>query len=219
MFLVKFPGLVGKKRGMTQIFTNDGSAVPVTVIELCPMTVTQLKSNAKEGYTAVQVGFGDAKEKHLTKAQMQHLKKNSIALKRHLKEFRVSEADLQGLSVGDAISESFLEEGVEVNAQSKSIGKGFQGNIKRWNQHRGPMSHGSKNHRLPGSIGAGTTPGRVYKGKKMAGNMGNEIVTVKGLVVVKVIADKNLVLVKGAVPGVEGGLVTLTPSSLKRVGG
>lgn len=206
---MSFPGVIGRKRGMTQVFQPDGSAVPVTVVELLPMTVTQLKSPEKEGYASVQFGYGAAKEKHLPKARRQHLLKNQLPLFRHLKEFRVKAADLPSFKVGDTLDTSFLAEGESVDVTGKSIGKGFQGNTKRWNHGRGPMSHGSKSHRLPGSIGAGTTPGRVFKGLNMAGNMGNEQITVKNLKVIRVIPEKNVVLIKGSVPGVEGGLLTI----------
>jgi large subunit ribosomal protein L3 len=196
---------------MTQVFTEDGSAVPVTVVELLPLTVTQVKTDESDGYTAVQVGYWEAKEKHLSKAQMQHLKKNDLPLFRKLKEFRVKKDQVGSFNVGDKIDPAFLEAGAFINVTGKSIGKGFQGNTKRWGHSRGPMSHGSKSHRLPGSIGAGTTPGRVFKGLKMAGNMGNDRVTVTNLSVVRVIAEKNVVLIKGAVPGVEGGFLTLKP--------
>ncbi len=200
---------------MTQVFTEDGSAVPVTVVELLPLTVTQVKTKDNDGYTAVQVGYGEAKAKHLTKAQQQRLLKNNLPLFRKLKEFRLPAAEVAGFKVGDVIQPagngSFLEADAVVHVTGKSIGKGFQGNTKRWNHGRGPMSHGSKSHRLPGSIGAGTTPGRVFKGLNMAGKMGNEQVTVTNLKVVRVIPEKNVVLIKGAVPGVEGGFLTLRP--------
>jgi large subunit ribosomal protein L3 len=214
---VAFPGFIGKKRGMTQVFTEDGSAVPVTVVEMLALTVTQIKTLENDDYTAVQVGFVDAKAKHLTKAQVGHLKNQNSKLFRKLKEFRVSEAEVANYKVMDVISPfdgaTFLTQGTLLDVTGQSIGKGFQGGIKRWNHHRGPMSHGSKSHRLPGSIGAGTTPGRVFKGLQMAGKMGNERVTVKHLQVIRVIPEKNIVLVKGAVPGVEGGLLTLRPSA------
>jgi large subunit ribosomal protein L3 len=198
---------------MTQVFIEDGSAVPVTVVELLPLTVTQVKTVDNDGYSAIQVGYISGKAKHLTKAQQQHLEKNNIPLLRKLKEVRLNAADLAGFNIGDVISPvgdgSFLSEGLKVDVTGKSIGKGFQGNTKRWNHSRGPMSHGSKSHRLPGSIGAGTTPGRVFKGLQMAGKMGNEQVTVKNLQVIRVIAEKNVVLIKGAVPGVEGGIVVI----------
>lgn len=207
---------------MTQVFDEEGLAVPVTVIELLPLTVTQVKTGDNDGYTAVQVGYVEGKEKHLTRARQQHLKKNNLPLFRRLKEFRVSAEEVTGYNVGDVIDpvaeDSFLNaENLKVSVTGWSIGKGFQGGTKRWNWSRGPMSHGSKSHRLPGSIGAGTTPGRVYKGKKMAGNMGNERVTTRGLKVVRVIAEDNkkVLLVKGAVPGVEGGLLTIRPKRAK----
>jgi len=212
---VSFPRLIGKKRGMTQVFAQDGSAVPVTVVELLPLTVTQVKTAGHEGYNAVQVGFIPAKAKHLTKAQIKHLEKNSLSLYRKVKEVRLGADAVSAFKVGDVIEptgeQSFLSEGAIVHVTGKSIGKGFQGNTKRWGHGRGPMSHGSKSHRLPGSIGAGTTPGRVFKGLNMAGKMGNQQVTVRNLKVVRVLADKNVVLIKGAVPGVEGGLLTLQP--------
>ncbi len=202
---------------MTQVFTEDGSAVPVTVVELLPLTVTQVKTVDNDGYSAVQVGYLPAKSKHLTKAQQKHLEKNNLPLLRKLKEFRVASAEVADCNVGDVIQPagdgSFLIEGVLVHVTGQSIGKGFQGNTKRWNHHRGPMSHGSKSHRLPGSIGAGTTPGRVFKGLHMAGNMGNERVTVRNLRVIRVLAEKNVVLIQGSVPGVEGGFVTIQAKS------
>lgn len=214
---MSFPRLVGRKRGMTQVFQEDGSAVPVTVVELLPLTVTQIKTVQNDGYSAVQFGFITAKVKHLTKARQQHLLKNGLPLLRRLKEARVLAADIENYKVGDVIQPigdgSFLNEGILVHVTGKSIGKGFQGNTKRWNHGRGPMSHGSKSHRLPGSIGAGTTPGRVFKGLNMAGRMGNEQVTVRNLKVIRVIAEKNVVLIKGAVPGVEGGLLTIQPKA------
>lgn len=204
---------------MTQVFTEDGSAVPVTVVELLPLTVTQLRTEADNGYSAVQVGYGEAKAKHLTKAQQQHLQKRELPLFRKLKEFRMPAAELEAFKVGDKIEplgeQTFLAPDAFVQVSGQSIGKGFQGGIKRWNHHRGLMSHGSKSHRLPGSIGAGTTPGRVYKGVQMAGRMGNKAVTINNLKVVRVIPEKNVVLIKGNVPGVEGGLLTLRPKRAK----
>lgn len=196
---------------MTQVFLEDGSAVPVTVVELLPLTVTQIKTGSNDGYTAVQVGYGQAKEKHLTRAQQKHLVKNNLPLFRKLKEFRVKAGQVETFKVGDTVDPSFLEAGFHVDVTGQSIGKGFQGVTKRYHHGRGPMSHGSKSHRLPGSIGAGTTPGRVFKGLNMAGNMGNERVTVKNLKVIKTYLEKNVVLIKGAVPGVEGGYLTIRP--------
>ena len=154
-----------------------------------------------------------AKEKHLTKAQLGHFKKNGLENYRHLQEFRVENPE--EYTVGQAIDVSVLSDVKKVDVTGKSIGKGFQGTVKRWNFGRGPMAHGSKNHREPGSIGAGTTPGRVIKGKKMAGNMGNERVTIKKLTLVKIDSENSIILIKGSVPGCEGRLVTIKPSRTK----
>lgn len=198
---------------MTQIFDEQGLAIPVTVIKVDETVVTQVKTVETDGYNAIQVGTVPAKEKHLTKAQLGHFKKNNLSNYRHLQEFRVENP--QDYKVGDKIELSVLENVEKVDVTGKSIGKGFQGTVKRWNFGRGPMAHGSKNHREPGSIGAGTTPSRVIKGKRMAGNMGNERVTITKLKVVKVDSANNLVLVKGSVPGCEGRLVTLVPTRTK----
>ena len=206
-------GVIGEKLGMTQVYDEQGLCIPVTVIKVDPLTVTQVKTVETDGYNAIQVGVVPVKEKHLTKAQIGHFKKNNLENFRHLQEFRVDNpADYQ---VGQKIDLSVLNEISKVDVSGKSVGKGFQGTVKRHNFSRGPMGHGSKNHREPGSIGAGTTPGRVLKGKRMAGNMGNEKVTVSKLSVVKIISDKNLLLVKGSVPGPEGKLVTVKPSRTK----
>ena len=207
-------GVIGKKLGMTQIFDSEGLAVPVTVIQVGKTVVTQVKTVETDGYNAIQVGTIAAKEKHLTKAEIGHFKKNNLENFRHLQEFRVEDASKY--EVGQAISlEEVLANVQKVDVTGRSIGKGFQGTVKRHNFSRGPMGHGSKNHRAPGSIGAGTTPSRVVKGKRMAGNMGNEKVTVTKLTVAKVIADKNLLLIKGAIPGPEGKLVTVKPTRTK----
>jgi len=219
---VSLPGFIGKKRGMTQVFDAEGNAVPVTVLEVMPLTVTQLKSQQVDGYTAVQVGYQVDSGKHLTKGQQGHLKKGNLPLLRRLQEFRVDDAVVNTLNVGDTLdpfSETFaLAEGQKVAVQGTSIGKGFQGGTKRWNFSRGPMSHGSKSHRLPGSIGAGTTPGRVLKGKRMAGRMGNKTITTKNLVVVKLLPEKNAVLIRGSVPGVEGQYITVRLPQAQRAG-
>ena len=206
-------GVIGKKVGMTQIFDEQGLAIPVTVIKVDETVVTQVKTVETDGYNAIQVGTVAAKEKHLTKAQLGHFKKNNLSNYRHLQEFRVENP--QDYKVGDKVELSVLENVEKVDVTGKSIGKGFQGTVKRHNFSRGPMGHGSKNHRAPGSIGAGTTPSRVVKGKRMAGNMGNEKVTVTKLTVAKVIADKKLLLIKGAIPGPEGKLVTVKPTRTK----
>jgi len=206
-------GVIGKKLGMTQVFDEQGLAIPVTVIKVDPLTVTQVKTVDTDGYNAVQVAVVPAKEKHLSKAQIGHFAKNKIENFRHLQEFRIENPE--DYKVGQTIDLTVLSEVAKVDVTGKSIGKGFQGTVKRWNFSRGPMAHGSKNHREPGSIGAGTTPGRVIKGKKMAGNMGNERVTITKLSVVKVDSDNNLLLVRGSVPGSEGKLVTVVPSRTK----
>ena len=206
-------GVIGKKLGMTTVFDDKGLAIPVTVIKVDKIVVTQIKTVAKEGYNAIQVGTVAAKEKHLTKGQMGHFAKNSLDNFRHLQEFRIENP--QDYTVGQSIEVSILNDILKVDVTGVSIGKGFQGTVKRWNFSRGPMGHGSKNHRAPGSIGAGTTPGRVIKGKKMAGNMGNEQVTVTKLKLVKVDSENSLILLKGSVPGPEGKLVTIKPSITK----
>jgi len=206
-------GVIGKKVGMTQIFDEQGLAIPVTVIKVDETVVTQVKTVETDGYNAIQVGTIAAKEKHLTKAELGHFKKNSLGNFRHLQEFRVENP--QDYKVGDKIELSVLDNVQKVDVTGKSIGKGFQGTVKRWNFSRGPMGHGSKNHRAPGSICAGTTPSRVIKGKRMAGNMGNERVTITKLKLVKVDSANGLVLVKGSVPGCEGRLVTIVPTRTK----
>ena len=206
-------GVIGKKVGMTQIFDENGLAIPVTVIKVDETVVTQVKTEETDGYNAIQVGTIAAKEKHLTKAEMGHFKKNNLSNYRHLQEFRVDNP--QDYKVGDKIELSVLDNVEKVDVTGKSIGKGFQGTVKRWNFGRGPMAHGSKNHREPGTIGAGTTPSRVIKGKRMAGNMGNERVTITKLKLVRVDSANNLILIKGSVPGCEGRLVTIVPTRTK----
>lgn len=206
-------GVIGKKLGMTQVYDEHGLFIPVTVIQVEPLTVTQVKTVDNDGYNAVQLGTCPCKEKHLSKAQLNHLNKNNLPALRSLKEFRIE--DSSKYNVGDSVDLSVLDGVEKVDVTGKSIGKGFQGTVKRHNFSRGPMAHGSKNHREPGSIGAGTTPSRVIKGKRMAGNMGNEQVTVSKLKVVKIDTDKNLILIRGSVPGCEGKLVTIKPSRTK----
>ena len=206
-------GVIGKKLGMTQIFDEQGLAIPVTVIKVDPIVVTQVKTVETDGYNAIQVGTIAAKEKHLTKAEIGHFKKNNLENFRHLQEFRVDNpADYK---VGDKIELSVLDNVEKVDVTGKSIGKGFQKTLIPFTPSSRPMGHGSKNHREPGSIGAGTTPSRVIKGKRMAGNMGNERVTITKLKLVKVDAANSLVLVKGSVPGCEGRLVTIVPTRTK----
>ena len=199
-------GILGKKIGMTQIFTEEGIVVPVTVVEAGPNVVTQVKTVEKDGYNAIQVGFEDAKEKSLNKPQKGHLAAANT-LKKHLKEFRVD--SVEEYTVGQEIKADLFAAGEKIDVTGTSKGKGFQGPIKRHGQSRGPESHGSRYHRRPGSMGACSFPGRVFKNKKLAGHMGSVKVTVQNLEVVRVDADKNLILVKGAIPGPKGSMVTI----------
>ena len=199
-------GILGKKIGMTQIFTEHGEVIPVTVVEAGPVVVTQIKTTENDGYTAIQVGFQDAKEKSLNKPQKGHLAAANV-LKKHLKEFRVEAVD--AYTVGQEIKADVFAAGEMIDVTGISKGKGFQGPIKRHGQSRGPESHGSRYHRRPGSMGACSYPGRVFKNKKLAGHMGSVKVTVQNLEVVRVDADKNFILVKGAIPGAKGSVVTL----------
>ena len=199
-------GILGRKIGMTQIFTEEGIVVPVTVVEAGPNVVTQVKTVEKDGYNAIQVGFEDAKEKSLNKPQKGHLAAANV-LKKHLKEFRVDA--VEEFTVGQEIKADLFAAGEKIDVTGTSKGKGFQGPIKRHGQSRGPESHGSRYHRRPGSMGACSFPGRVFKNKKLAGHMGSVKVTVQNLEVVRVDADKNLILVKGAIPGAKGSVVTL----------
>ena len=199
-------GILGKKLGMTQIFTEEGIVVPVTVVEAGPNVVTQVKTVEKDGYNAIQVGFEDAKEKSVNKPQKGHLAAANV-LKKHLKEFRVDA--VEEFTVGQEIKADLFAAGEKIDVTGTSKGKGFQGPIKRHGQSRGPESHGSRYHRRPGSMGACSFPGRVFKNKKLAGHMGSVKVTVQNLEVVRVDADKNLILVKGAIPGPKGSMVTI----------
>ncbi len=203
-------GILGKKLGMTQIFDEAGNAIPVTVVQAGPCVVTQVKTKDTDGYEAVQLGFDEVTEKKLNKPELGHLAKSSSAPLRHLKEYRIDAAD--GFELGQAVTAATFTEGQLVDVTGKSMGRGFAGYQKRHNFRRGPMAHGSKNHRAPGSIGAGTTPGRVYPGKRMAGQMGNERVTICKLEVVRVDGDRNLLLIKGAIPGKPGGLLSIAPA-------
>ncbi|MBP3906541.1 MAG: 50S ribosomal protein L3 [Peptostreptococcaceae bacterium] len=199
-------GILGKKLGMTQIFTEAGDVIPVTVVEAGPVVVTQIKTTEKEGYNAVQVGYGEVKEKSLNKPQKGHLAAANV-LKKHLKEFRMD--SVEGYTVGQEIKADIFAAGEKIDVTGTSKGKGFQGPIKRHGQSRGPESHGSRYHRRPGSMGACSFPGRVFKNKKLAGHMGSVTVTVQNLEVVRVDAEKNLILVKGAIPGAKGSVVTV----------
>lgn len=199
-------GIIGKKIGMTQIFDEIGNVIPVTVIEAGPCVVAQVKTVEKDGYSSVQLGFEDIAEKKLTKAENGHFAKAGVAAKKHLKEFRLDNAE--SMNVGDVVSADVFEKGDRVDVTGITKGRGYTGVIKRWNAHKLRMTHGvGPVHRQPGSMGANSTPSRIYKNKKMAGQYGNEQVTVQNLDVVKVDAEKNLIAVKGAVPGSRGGIV------------
>ena len=198
--------IIGKKIGMTQIFDAEGKVVPVTVIEAGPCNVIQRKTVETDGYEAVQLGFGEVKEKHVNKALKGHFAKSGVAIKKVLKEFRLDEITL---NVGDEVKADVFAEGERVDVTGISKGKGYAGTVKRWGTHRGPMTHGSGYHRGPGSMGGCSSPSRVFKGKRLAGHLGCEKVTVQNLDVVKVDMDRNLILVKGAIPGPKGGIVTI----------
>ncbi len=204
-------GLVGKKTGMTRIFTEDGSSVPVTVIEVEPNRVTQVKTAETDGYAAIQITAGSVKASRVTKPEAGHFAKAGVEAGRGLWEFRLSDGD--EVQVGDQLTVERFEAGQKVDVTGQSKGKGFQGGVKRWNFHMQDATHGnSLSHRAPGSIGQCQTPGRVWKGKKMAGHMGAERVTVQTLEVVRVDAERNLLLIRGAVPGANGGDVVIKPA-------
>lgn len=198
------PAILAKKLGMTQLFLEDGQVERVTVLEAGPCPVTALRTQERDGYTAVQLGFGAAKEKHLTKAELGHLKKADAPPVRHLVEFR---DEGEGLEVGGTVTVEAFSVGDKVKVAGTSKGKGFQGTIKRHNFGRGPKSHGSHNVRAPGSIGASAWPARVMKGIRGPGQMGNKRITQKGLEVVRIDADQNLLIVRGSVPGPRNGVV------------
>lgn len=199
--------MIGRKVGMTQIFKEDGSVVPVTVIEAGPLVVVQKKTVETDGYNAIQVGFQNIKEQRINKPTKGHFDKGNVAYKKYLKEFRVESPD--AYEIGQEIKADVFAEGDLIDVTGTSKGKGTQGVIKRHGFGRGRESHGSKFHRMPGGLSAGTYPGRVFKGHRMMGRMGNERVTVQNLEVVKVDAEKNLILIKGAVPGPKKGIVTI----------
>ena len=220
-------GILGTKLGMTQVFEAEtGKAIPVTVVEAGPCVVTQIKTEQTDGYTAVQIGYGEAKNKtrqlntkepkevnrYLTNAQEGHLVKSGGTPLRYLREYRVDNTG--NFELGQQIKVDLFEAGQLVDVTGKSIGKGFAGYQKRHNFRRGPMAHGSKNHRLPGSTGPGTTPGRVYPGKKMAGHLGNVRVTTRKLKIVRIDPERNLLLIKGSIPGKSGTLISIAPAKI-----
>jgi large subunit ribosomal protein L3 len=196
--------ILGKKIGMTQLFTEDGESVPVTVIEATPNRVTAIRSADDDGYTAVQLGYEEVGERKLTKAELGHLKKSGAPAMRHVVEFRDPEGEFE---LGGEVTVESFEPGERVKVSAVAIGKGFQGTVRRHNFGRGPVSHGSHNVRAPGSIGASADPARVFKGVKMPGRMGGKRVTQRGLEVVEVDAERHLLLIRGAVPGPKGGTV------------
>ena len=203
-------GLLGNKIGMTQIFDESGNIIPVTILKVGPCVVTQIKTKSKDGYDSIQIGYGDVSNKLLNQPKLGHLQKSNIQLLKYLKEFKVSQQD--EFEIGQVLNVESFSPGQFVNIKGKTIGKGFSGLQKRHNFSRGPMTHGSKNHRAPGSIGMGTTPGRVLPGKKMAGQLGNKITTIKKLKVIQINSEENILVIKGSVPGKPGNLLKIVPS-------
>ena len=201
--------LLGKKIGMTQIFAEDGTVIPVTVVEAGPETVVQIKTVETDGYDAVQVGYEDQKPQRVNKPETGHFAKAGVSTKKHLAEFK---PEGETYEIGQTITVADFEEGMKVDVTGITKGKGTQGNIKRHGHHRGPMSHGSKHKRLAGALAAGTYPSRVFKGNKAPGRMGRDKVTVQNLILVKTIADRNIMLIKGAIPGKKGGLLKIRPA-------
>ncbi len=202
--------IMAKKVGMTQVFDDNANLIPVTVLEAGPCIVTQVKTKENDGYEAIQVGFGDVKEKNVIKPALGHFKKQGLAVKKHLKEFRLD--DISTYELGAEIKADIFAPGEKVDVVGTSKGKGYQGAIKKYGQSRGPMGHGSKSHRVAGSMGAATSPGRVMKGKALPSHMGAVRTTVQNLEIVRVDAEKNLILIKGAVPGPKGTLITIKDS-------
>ena len=208
-----FSGLIGRKVGMTQIFSEKGESIPVTLIEAGPCVVLQKKTSGKEGYEAVQLGYEDIKEKKLTKSLKVKFSKMKIKPKRYIREFRVNNPD--DYEVGQELSVDIFEEGSFIDVCGTSKGKGFAGVIKRWGFKGGPKSHGSRFHRAPGSVGSSASPSRVFKGQKLPGQMGNKRVTIQSLKIMKLDKDKNLLVVKGAVPGANKQIVIVKKAEKK----
>jgi large subunit ribosomal protein L3 len=204
-------GLLGNKIGMTQIFDEAGNIIPVTILKVGPCIVTQVKTEAKDGYNSIQVGYSNVSSKSLTQPELGHLQKSNIQPLKYLKEFRIN-GDHE-FEVGQTLTVDLLSSGQLVDIKGKTVGKGFSGLQKRHHFTRGPMTHGSKNHRGPGSIGMGTTPGRVLPGKKMAGQLGNKITTVQKLKVIQLNLEENILVIKGSVPGKPGNLLSIVPSN------
>ncbi len=203
-------GLIGRKVGMTQVFAEDGTRIPVTVIEAAPNIVVSLRTNEKDGYAAVQLGFGEAKEKHLGKPRLGHLKKAGVDMVRHLREIRLSENELEGVEVGARVGVDIFEPGMKVDATATTKGKGFQGVMKRHGMRGMRATHGThESRRNPGSIGMCATPGRTLKNKRLPGHMGCRRVTTQNLKVVEVDPENNTLLIKGTIPGSRGSLVLI----------
>lgn len=202
--------LFGNKIGMTQIFDEFGNVIPVTILKIGPCVVTQIKTKLKDGYDSVQIGYGNVSSKNLTQPQLGHLEKSNIQPFKYLKEFRITQSE--NFEIGQTLNVESFATGELVDITGKSIGKGFSGLQRRHKFSRGPMTHGSKNHRAPGSIGQGTSPGRVFPGKKMAGQLGNKTTKIKKLKIIQVNKDANILIIKGSVPGKPGNLLTVTQS-------
>lgn len=204
-------GILGTKLGMTQVFDEEGRAIPVTVVQAGPCTVTQIKTKQTDGYSSIQIGYNEVKPKSLNKPELGHLAKSNAPALRHLREYRLD--NTSEFELGQPLMADMFAAGQIVDVCGTSIGRGFAGYQKRHNFKRGPMSHGSKNHRLPGSTGPGTTPGRTFPGKRMAGRLGGTRVTIRKLEVVRVDTQRNLLLIKGAVPGKPGALLSIAPTN------
>jgi large subunit ribosomal protein L3 len=203
-------GLLGNKIGMTQIFDESGTIIPVTILKVGPCVITQIKTQLNDGYNSIQIGYGNVAPKKLTQPELGHLKKFDNPSLKYLKEFRVN--DSEDFEIGQVLNVNSFSLGQLVNIRGKSVGKGFSGLQKRHNFSRGPMTHGSKNHKAPGSIGMGTTPGRVLPGKKMAGQLGNKIATIRKLKIIQINSKENILVIKGSVPGKPGNLLSIVPS-------
>ena len=202
--------LLGNKIGMTQIFDDSDNVIPVTILKVGPCIITQIKTKEKDGYDAVQIGYGNTSIKSLTQPQLGHLQKSNSQPLKYFKEFRSGKDDT--FKIGEVLNLDSFSLGQKLNIQGKTVGKGFSGLQKRHNFTRGPMTHGSKNHRAPGSIGMGTTPGRVLPGKRMSGQLGNKVTTVKKLKIVQINRQENILVIKGSVPGKPGNLLLISPS-------
>ena len=208
-------GLLGNKIGMTQIFDEFGNVIPVTILKVGPCIVTQIKNKAKDGYNAIQIGYYKTSSRRINQPELGHLQKSNIEPLRYLKEFRTMNID--NFEVGQVLKVNTFSQNQLVSVSGKSLGKGFTGLQKRYNFARGPMTHGSKNHRAPGSIGMGTTPGRVLPGKKMAGQLGNKNTTIQKLKVIQINTEENILVIKGSVPGKPGNVLSVVATKEKSI--